>query len=109
MNGPEATPGRSLFASPPKCGLAQGTTLFSYWRAFNGQLNDIRIYNRALPEAAIASVQSSGMLVDNAALKLWYNFDTAPVGTNLSCPVRSLQSSPILGRAFCSEIAAKTG
>jgi hypothetical protein len=50
----------------------------AYWRHFNGYLDDFRIYNRVLTSTEVASVASSGALVDNAALKVRFNFDTAP-------------------------------
>lgn len=69
----------------------------TYWKALNGQLDDFRFYNRILTAEEIATVQSSDATVDNAALKVRYNFDTAGAGTSLSWPVGSLQSSPTLG------------
>ncbi|MFO1513697.1 MAG: LamG domain-containing protein, partial [Verrucomicrobiota bacterium] len=69
----------------------------TYWKVLNGQLDDFRIYNRVLTPTEIASVQSTGALVDTTALKVRFNFDTTSVGTSLSWPVGSLQSSPTLG------------
>ncbi len=69
----------------------------SYWQIFNGQMDDFRIYNRVLTAPEIAAVQSSDALVDTAALKVRYNFDTAGSGKSLNWPVGSLVSSPVLG------------
>lgn len=69
----------------------------AYWKVLNGQMDDFRIYNRILTQAEIASVQSSDALVDTAALKVRYNFDTTGTGTSLTWPAGSLQSSPTLG------------
>jgi hypothetical protein len=49
----------------------------SYWRAFNGALDDFRIYHRVLTDAEIASVAGSGALVDTNALQVRLNFDVA--------------------------------
>ncbi len=48
-----------------------------YWRPFDGQLDDYRVYNRVLTATEIASITSSDAVVDAAALKLRYNFDAA--------------------------------
>jgi hypothetical protein len=69
----------------------------AYWKKLNGQMDDFRIYNRVLTQAEIASIQASNALVDQAALKVRYNFDTAGSGKSLSWPVGVLFSSPTLG------------
>jgi len=48
--------------------------------AYNGYLDDVRFYNRVLTATEVASVYSTGALVDTNALKLQLNFTT----TNLS-------------------------
>ena len=50
----------------------------SYWRPYNGLLDDFRIYNRARTDAEIAQVAADG-LADTSALQLRLNFDAAPV------------------------------
>jgi len=56
-------------------GLSHDTT---QWQPYNGLMDDIRFYNRALTGPEIASVFSSGALVDNSALVMRLNFDAAP-------------------------------
>jgi len=51
----------------------------SYWRAYNGLLDDVRLYNRELSDTEIASLASTGALVDETALVERLNFDTAPI------------------------------
>ena len=48
------------------------------WQGFNGMMDDVRVYNRALTDAEVASA-FTGALVDTAALTTRLNFDTAPV------------------------------
>ncbi len=69
----------------------------SYWKRLNGQMDDFRIYNRVLTSTEINSIINSDALVDNSALKVRYNFDTAGVGTSLVWSAGALQSSPTLG------------
>jgi hypothetical protein len=59
-----------------------------------------RIYSRVLTDAEIAIIAApatSETLVDNAALKVRYNFDTMGGGRSLAWPAGSLLSSPTLG------------
>jgi hypothetical protein len=49
-----------------------------YWKKFNGSLDNVRIYDRALTDAEIAQA-FGGAIVDAAALVGRYDFDTAPV------------------------------
>ena len=66
----------------------------SYWRRFNGHMDDFRIYSRVLTDAEIGQVYASGALVDTAALKVQYTFDTALNGQSLVWPFGTLVSSP---------------
>ncbi len=50
-----------------------------FWRAYNGLMDDVRIYNRELTQAEIASIHSSNALVDTNALQLQLNFNGAPI------------------------------
>lgn len=72
-----------------------------YWQQYNGQMDDVRIYNRILTDAEITTIATpatSDTLVDTAALKGRYNFDTAAgLGKSLSWPLGLLESSPTLG------------
>jgi hypothetical protein len=68
-----------------------------YWKRFDGQMDDFRIYNRVLTEAEIASVKASDALVDSSALKVRYTFTTSGIGKTVSWPFGTLESSPVLG------------
>jgi len=50
----------------------------AYWKLYNGQIDDFRIYNRMLGSTEISSVYSTDALVDTTALKVRLNFDSAP-------------------------------
>jgi Concanavalin A-like lectin/glucanases superfamily/Immunoglobulin domain len=72
-------------------GLSQNTA-----QPFNGMLDDVRVYNRALTDSEIASVFSSDALVDTNALVLRLNFDGPPSSgfiLNWQCPDGVLQSA----------------
>ena len=57
----------------------------SYWRPYNGLLDDVRIYNRALADTEVASVASSDALVETGALVERLNFDAKPAsGVSIS-------------------------
>jgi hypothetical protein len=47
------------------------------WQAFNGLLDEVRIYNRVLTQTEITSA-FGGSLVDSNALIMRFSFDTAP-------------------------------
>jgi hypothetical protein len=73
-----------------------------YWQAYNGEMDDFRIYSRVLTDTEIATIAApatSDTLVDTAALKVRYNFDTAGGGKSLVWPAGSLLTSPTLGPA----------
>jgi hypothetical protein len=61
-----------------------------FWRAYNGAMDDFRVYNRILTEAEIDQVVNAGALVDTTALKVRFNFDTAPVGISLALALRRI-------------------
>ena len=56
----------------------------AFWEFFDGQMDDVRIYNRVLTDSEVALVYSSDALVDPAALKVRFNFDSAPGGMGVS-------------------------
>lgn len=47
------------------------------YQAFNGQLDDVRVYSRALSQSEVTTAFSGG-LVDTNSLTMQLNFDTAP-------------------------------
>lgn len=51
----------------------------SYWRSYDGLLDDVRIYNRILTDPEIALAHTTGALVDPVSLKVRLNFDAKPV------------------------------
>jgi Concanavalin A-like lectin/glucanases superfamily len=70
----------------------------SYWRLFDGSMDDFRMYNRVLTTTEIGQVYASDALVDTSALNVRYNFGTAAgAGQTVSWPFGTLQSSPTLG------------
>ena len=57
------------------------------WRAFDGFLDEVRIYNRRLTAAEVAqAATSAGPLVDPAAVMVRFSFDAAPSGYTLTWP-----------------------
>lgn len=65
-------------------------------KRYNGLLDDVRFYNRALTDSEVTSVFNTGAVVDANALVMRLNFDTAPIrGLNLQwqAPDVILQSS----------------
>jgi hypothetical protein len=57
-----------------------------YWQAFNGAMDDFRIYNRTLTPSEIADAHTTGSVVDSAALMVRLNFDRPPSGYTLTWP-----------------------
>jgi len=64
-----------------------------WWRKFNGQMDDVRIYNRILTPAEIGQVKAAGDVVDSAAMKLWLSFDTAPAGISINWGCGTLEEA----------------
>lgn len=65
--------------------LELGLSHDSSWQPYNGLLDDVRFYNRALTGSEIASVFNTAALVDTNALVMRLNFDAAPgKGLNLT-------------------------
>ncbi len=89
----------AITGEPLQIGFTTGPTL----RAYNGLLDDLRVYNRQLTAAEVTSVFNTGALIDTGALQMEFNFDTAPVsGYSLTWnAVNSvLQSNPSISGAF---------
>jgi len=80
--------------------IEMGRSHDPYWQAYNGDMDDFRIYSRILTDTEIATIAApatSDTLVDTAALKVRYNFDTSGGGMSLAWPAGSLLTSPVLG------------
>jgi hypothetical protein len=56
------------------------------WRAYDGVLDDFRLYNRGLTATEIAQAVAPGAVVDSAALMVWFSFDAPPSGLTLTWP-----------------------
>jgi hypothetical protein len=67
-----------------------------FWRAYNGAMDDFRIYNRMLTDIEIGRVVTLDDLVDTTALKVRFNFDAAPTGVSLSWLCGILQCTDTL-------------
>ena len=87
----------AAWAWPTAQAIELGRSHDSYWKRYDGQMDDFRIYNRVLTAGEITSVFTSDALVDTAALKLRYNFGTAGIGNSVTWPFGTLLSSPTLG------------
>ena len=73
------------------------------WLAFNGLLDDFRLYSRGLTGAEVASIHTSDALVDTSNLILRLNFDAGPQpGLTLSwqIPGSVLQSADSITGPF---------
>ena len=71
-----------------------------YWFVYDGQMDDVRIYNRILTAGEVSTIgtfATSDTLIDTTALKLRYNFDNIGIGKTLTWPLGTLLSSPTLG------------
>ena len=94
-NSVPATNGWSWPTSQP---IELGVSHDTYWKRFDGQMDDFRIYNRVLNATEINQVFTSNALVDTSALKLRYNFDDGTgVGQTVTWTFGRLESSPTLG------------
>ncbi len=81
-------------AQPIELGRSHDT----YWKRFDGLMDDVRVYNRVLTETEIGQVYASDALVDASALVLRYDFGTAAgAGQTVNWPIGTLMSSPALG------------
>ncbi|HWX22817.1 MAG TPA: LamG-like jellyroll fold domain-containing protein [Candidatus Binatia bacterium] len=95
-----SNPNTTNWAWPTTQEIELGRSHDPYWKRFDGQLDDFRIYNQVLAGAAITTIgtpATSDTLVNTAALELRFNFDTPGAGHTLTWPFGSLQSSPVLG------------
>jgi hypothetical protein len=81
------------------------------WGAYDGLLDDFRIYGRTLTQPEIASVMNSDALVDTNALLVRWNFDTPPIpGIGASWPANNavLQSAATPGGPYADLPSAAT-
>jgi hypothetical protein len=73
-SNPNSEAWASLAGQPIELGSSSDT----YWRSYDGLLDDVRFYSRQLSAAEVASVYSSASLVDTVNLQMRLNFDTPP-------------------------------
>lgn len=93
-----SVPVTNAWSWPTAQPIELGQSWDTWWKRFDGFMDDFRFYNRVLTDVEIASVKSSDALVDTAALKVRYNFSTAAgVGQTITWPFGTLESSPALG------------
>jgi hypothetical protein len=71
-------PNQFEWAWPSTQEIELGQSHDAFWERFDGQMDDFRIYNRMLTGAEISSVYNTDALVDTTALKVRFNFDSAP-------------------------------
>ena len=81
--------------------LEFGRSHTASWQPYDGQMDDLRFYNRVLTAADVHAIAIGGNPADNSANVLQLNFDTAPVaGVTLrwQCSEGILQSAdPVNG------------
>jgi len=92
-----SNPNQSAWSWPADQQIELGRSHDTYWRRFDGYMDDFRIYNRALTDAEIGQVYANDDLVDTSALKVRFNFSTAGIGQSVSWPFGTLESSPAIG------------
>jgi hypothetical protein len=68
----------------------------SFWRRYDGEMDDFRIYNRILTGAEIMQIVNSDALVDPAALQVRFNFDGPPTGVTIDWLCGTLQCTDAL-------------
>ncbi len=93
------SPNASAWSWPASQQIELGRSHDGYWKRYDGELDDFRIYNRVLTGAEIGQIYASDALVDVNALKLRFNFDNTGIGKSVVWPFGTLQSSPVLGPA----------
>jgi len=94
-----SNPVTSAWSWPLTQEIELGQSHDSYWKRFDGDMDDFRIYSRVLTDTEISQVYASGALVDTSALKVQYTFNKALYGQSLVWPFGTLLSSPVLGPA----------
>jgi hypothetical protein len=92
-----AQPNTAAWSWPATQQIELGRSHDGYWKRYDGQMDDFRIYNRVLTQGEIATIVSSDALADTAALKLRFNFGTAGIGNSVTWPFGTLLSSPAVG------------
>jgi hypothetical protein len=92
-----STPITNAWSWPLSQEIEIGQSHDPYWRRFDGNMDDFRMYNRVLSATEISQVYATGALVDTSALVVQYEFNSAIYGQSLVWPYGTLLSSPVLG------------
>lgn len=71
-------PNSAAWASVAGNPIQIGSSSDNSWGSYDGLLDDVRFYSRQLSAAEVASVYSTGALVDTATLQMRLNFDAPP-------------------------------
>jgi len=71
-------PSMPLWHWQPGQELELGTSHTASYQSFNGQMAEVRFYNQVLSDSDIASVYSSGAVVNPSALRLRLSFQAPP-------------------------------
>jgi len=90
-------PNAAAWSWPTAQQIELGRSHDSYWKRYDGELDDFRIYNRVLNSTEIGQIYASDALVDTSALVLRFNFDDTGIGNSILWPFGTLESSPALG------------
>lgn len=95
------------WAWPVGAEIQLGLARDGYWRTFNGQMDDVRMYDRILTPAEVLAAKG-GAVVDATALKLRWDFAGPPNGLAVSWPYGSLQAAPLVTGSYStvSNVAA---
>ena len=89
-----STPVTNAWSWPLDQEIEIGKSHDSYWKRYDGDMDDFRIYNRVLDASEINEIYTSGDLVDDTALRVQYTFNSAIYGQSLIWPYGTLLSSP---------------
>jgi hypothetical protein len=93
-------PNTNAWSWPVTQEIELGRSHDPYWYIYNGQMDDLRMYNTILTPTEITTIATpatSDMLEETNALVVRYNFDSGTNGNSLVWPFGTLQSSPTLG------------
>ena len=104
-----SNPNADVWAIPAGTPIQLGASTDVSWRAYNGAQDDVRFYSRQLTAGEIATIYSTGSLVDPANLQMRLNFDTAPgmgVALTWGLPNAILQSSSSVQGPYTDVTAA---
>src|SRR5262249_15485588 len=78
-------PNSGAWSMPASQPIELGFTSGGTYRAYDGLLDDVRVYNRQLTSGEITSLYNTGALIDTNALQMQLTFATPPVpGISLS-------------------------